>query len=195
MRAACVPKTIPPSYFACRRPRFSTAPAQGGGRAVRTSWSKPLLADFFVAAIPFDLAAKNCGAGGFIALDNTRSIEFLLYLSRSWLLPPGEAFECHQNLTMVHQTAALHVNEGKGNQSRLIDDISRGGGPNLVSPWITVCVISVWAIWCRHLEVQSVGLGHVSIFVSQDGKGKGRRVFVQGTRIERFDCDNDQRRT
>ena len=37
-------------------------------------------ADFFVAAIPFDLAAKHCGAGGFIALDNTRPIEFLLYL-------------------------------------------------------------------------------------------------------------------
>ena len=37
-------------------------------------------ADFLVAAIPFDLAAKHCGAGGFIALDNTRPIEFLLYL-------------------------------------------------------------------------------------------------------------------
>jgi len=39
-----------------------------------------VLADFFVAAIPFDLAAKHCGAGGFIALDNTRPIEFLLHL-------------------------------------------------------------------------------------------------------------------
>lgn len=110
------------------------------------------------------------------------------------LLPPGEAFERHQNLTMVHQTAALHVNEGKGNQSRLIDDISRGGGPNLAPLWIAVCVINVWAIWCRHLEGQSVRLGHVSFFVSQDGKGKRRRVFAQGTRVERFDCDNDQRR-
>ncbi|MDU6492338.1 MAG: exonuclease, partial [Bradyrhizobium sp.] len=56
------------------------ARAAGFGREVRTSWSKPALADFFVAAIPFDLAAKHCGAGSFIALDNTRSIEFLLYL-------------------------------------------------------------------------------------------------------------------
>lgn len=56
------------------------ARAAGFGREVRTAWSKPALADFFVAAIPFDLAAKHCGAGSFIALDNTRSIEFLLYL-------------------------------------------------------------------------------------------------------------------
>ncbi len=50
------------------------------GRDVRTSWSKPVLADFFVAAIPFERAATHGGAGGFIALDNTRPIEFLLYL-------------------------------------------------------------------------------------------------------------------
>ncbi|MGZ5154299.1 MAG: hypothetical protein ACXWC5_30120, partial [Burkholderiales bacterium] len=66
----CLPKTT----------LLDGARAAGFGRDVRTSWSKPALANFFVAAIPFDLAAKHCGAGGFIALDNTRPIEFLLYL-------------------------------------------------------------------------------------------------------------------
>ncbi|MGJ5181494.1 exonuclease domain-containing protein [Bradyrhizobium oligotrophicum] len=56
------------------------ARAAGYGRDVRTSWSKPALADFFITTIPFDIAAKHCGAGNFIALDHTRSIEFLLYL-------------------------------------------------------------------------------------------------------------------
>ncbi|MGZ5721417.1 MAG: hypothetical protein ACXWI9_26490, partial [Burkholderiales bacterium] len=66
----CLPKTT----------LLDGARAAGFGRDVRTSWSKPALANFFVAAIQFDLAAKHCGAGGFIALDNTRPIEFLLYL-------------------------------------------------------------------------------------------------------------------
>jgi DNA polymerase-3 subunit epsilon len=35
---------------------------------------------FFVARVPFELAAKYCGGDHFIALDNTRPIEFLLYL-------------------------------------------------------------------------------------------------------------------
>lgn len=66
----CLPKTA----------LLDGARAAGFGREIRTSWSKPVLTNFFVAAIPFDLAAKHCGAGGFIVLDNTRPIEFLLYL-------------------------------------------------------------------------------------------------------------------
>ncbi|MBR0822702.1 exonuclease domain-containing protein [Bradyrhizobium liaoningense] len=66
----CLPKTA----------LLDAARAAGFGRDIRTSWSKPALADFFVTSIPFDLAARHCGAGGFIARDNTRSIEFLLYL-------------------------------------------------------------------------------------------------------------------
>ena len=66
----CLPKTA----------LLDGARAAGFGREIRASWSKPALVNFFVAAIPFDLAAKHCGAGGFIALDNTRPIEFLLYL-------------------------------------------------------------------------------------------------------------------
>jgi len=67
---------------------------------------------------------------------------------RSGLVPSREAFECPQNLTMVHQTAALHIDEGQGNQPRLIDDISCGGGHNFTSPWVTVCVVDFWAIRC-----------------------------------------------
>lgn len=51
----CLPKTA----------LLDGARAAGFGRDVRASWSKPVLADFFVAAIPFDLAAKHCGARGF----------------------------------------------------------------------------------------------------------------------------------
>jgi hypothetical protein len=68
------------------------------------------------------------------------------------LLPSTEAFECHQNLTIVHQTAALHIDEGQGNQSRLIDDMSRGGRDDLTPPfWVTICVANFSAIWCRYL--------------------------------------------
>ncbi|GLH78326.1 hypothetical protein SSBR45G_32350 [Bradyrhizobium sp. SSBR45G] len=56
------------------------ARAAGFGRDVRASWSKPALADFFLSTIPFDAAARHCGAASFVALDNTRPIEFLLYL-------------------------------------------------------------------------------------------------------------------
>lgn len=66
----CLPKTA----------LLDGARAAEFGRDVRTLWSKPVLADFFVATIPFDLAAKHCAAGAFIALDNMRPIEFLLYL-------------------------------------------------------------------------------------------------------------------
>lgn len=66
---ACLPKTV----------------LLGGARAagildVRTSWSKPVLLDYLVTKIPFDVAVEHCGGEGFIALDNTRPIEFLLYL-------------------------------------------------------------------------------------------------------------------
>ncbi|MGJ4892612.1 exonuclease domain-containing protein [Bradyrhizobium sp. HKCCYLRH3099] len=56
------------------------ARAAGFGREVRASWSKPALAEFFLSTIPFEAAARHCGAASFVALDNTRPIEFLLYL-------------------------------------------------------------------------------------------------------------------
>lgn len=51
-----------------------------GCRDVRSSWSKPVLIDYFVAHIPFETAVTHCGGDSFIALSQTRPIEFLLYL-------------------------------------------------------------------------------------------------------------------
>jgi DNA polymerase III subunit epsilon len=46
----------------------------------RTSWAKPKLIEYFLARIPFSAAAEHCVGSNFIALDNTRPIEFMLYL-------------------------------------------------------------------------------------------------------------------
>jgi len=54
-----------------------------------------------------------------------------------------------RNLAMVHQTAAFHIDEGQGNQSCLIDDISRRGGHDLAPLfWVTILVANFFAIWC-----------------------------------------------
>jgi DNA polymerase III subunit epsilon len=47
---------------------------------VRSSWSKPKLIEYYLAEIPFAIASDRCGGDRFIALDNVRPIEFLLYL-------------------------------------------------------------------------------------------------------------------
>ena len=66
---ACLPKTI------------LVQGAKAAGRSdVRTSWSKPKLIEFFIEQIEFTAAHAHCGGERFIALDNTRPIEFLLYL-------------------------------------------------------------------------------------------------------------------
>jgi DNA polymerase-3 subunit epsilon len=55
--------------------------AKAAGRTdLRTSWAKPKLIEYFLAEVPFADAAKHCGGERFIALANTRPIEFLLYL-------------------------------------------------------------------------------------------------------------------
>jgi DNA polymerase III subunit epsilon len=51
-----------------------------GWTDVRSSWAKPKLVEYFLAHIPFEVAAEHCGAAGFIALDEIRPLEFLLYL-------------------------------------------------------------------------------------------------------------------
>jgi DNA polymerase-3 subunit epsilon len=66
---ACLPKDV--LIFA----------AKAAGRTdVRVSWPKAKLADYFLAQVPFQVAAEHCGAAKFIALDNVRPLEFLLYL-------------------------------------------------------------------------------------------------------------------
>ncbi len=69
------------AFIACLPKATLIAGAKLAGRSdVRTSWSKPKLIEFFVAEIAFMTAFEHCGGEGFIALDNTRPIEFLLYL-------------------------------------------------------------------------------------------------------------------
>src|ERR1700712_3405235 len=55
--------------------------AKAAGRTdTRVSWPKAKLVDYFLAQVPFDVAAEHCGAASFIALDDVRPLEFLLYL-------------------------------------------------------------------------------------------------------------------
>jgi DNA polymerase III subunit epsilon len=49
-------------------------------RDVRVSWPKAKLVDYFLAQVPLEVAAEHCGAARFIALDDVRPLEFLLYL-------------------------------------------------------------------------------------------------------------------
>jgi DNA polymerase-3 subunit epsilon len=46
----------------------------------RTSWSKPKLVEFFLTNVPFSTAFNHCGGERFVALEDTRPVEFLLYL-------------------------------------------------------------------------------------------------------------------
>ena len=55
--------------------------AKAAGRTdVRVSWPKAKLVDYFLAQVPFEVAAEHCAASKFIALDDIRPLEFLLYL-------------------------------------------------------------------------------------------------------------------
>ena len=66
---ACLPKTI--LIQGAKAAGFSDVP---------TSWPKPKLIEFFLEQIDFDVALEFCDGERFIALDNTRPIELLLYL-------------------------------------------------------------------------------------------------------------------
>nr|WP_041756768.1 exonuclease domain-containing protein [Bradyrhizobium sp. ORS 278] len=90
------------------------ARAAGFGRDIRASWSKPALADFFLATIPFDVAAMHCGAVGFIALDNTRSIDFLLYLYF------GKTADSLKNFAL-RDLGVLRTNKETSFSSRFVD--------------------------------------------------------------------------
>jgi DNA polymerase III subunit epsilon len=55
--------------------------AKAAGRVdVRSSWAKRKFVEYFLAQVPFAVAAEHCGAAAFIALHDTRPLEFLLYL-------------------------------------------------------------------------------------------------------------------
>jgi DNA polymerase-3 subunit epsilon len=66
---ACLPKTI-----------LIQGAKAAGFSDVRPSWPKPKLIEFFLEQIDFEVALEFCDGERFIALDNTRPIELLLYL-------------------------------------------------------------------------------------------------------------------
>lgn len=69
------------AFLNCLPKDVLIAGAKAGGQAeIRGSWSKPKLIEFFLAQVPFAAAIQHCGGNAFIALDNTRPVEFLLYL-------------------------------------------------------------------------------------------------------------------
>jgi DNA polymerase-3 subunit epsilon len=69
------------SFVACLPKDILVAGAMAAGRTdIRVSWPKAKLADYFLTHIPFEAAAEHCGAAKFIALDDVRPLEFLLYL-------------------------------------------------------------------------------------------------------------------
>ncbi|CCD95916.1 conserved hypothetical protein [Bradyrhizobium sp. ORS 375] len=69
------------AFITCLPKDILVTAAHASGRCdIRKSWSKPKLTDYFLANVPFDVAARHCGGKHFIALRNTQPIEFLLYL-------------------------------------------------------------------------------------------------------------------
>jgi DNA polymerase-3 subunit epsilon len=51
-----------------------------GLTAVRSSWPKQKLVDHYVSEVAFATAVEYCGGNRYVALDNTKPVEFLLYL-------------------------------------------------------------------------------------------------------------------
>jgi DNA polymerase-3 subunit epsilon len=69
------------SFAACLPKDVLISGAKAAGRTdIRVSWPKAKLVDYFLAQVPFKVAAEHCGASKFIALDDIGPLEFLLYL-------------------------------------------------------------------------------------------------------------------
>jgi DNA polymerase-3 subunit epsilon len=69
------------SFVACLPKDVLVGGAKAAGRTdIRVSWPKARLVDYFLTHVPFEVAAKYCEAVKFIALDDVRPLEFLLYL-------------------------------------------------------------------------------------------------------------------
>jgi DNA polymerase III subunit epsilon len=66
---ACLPKDV-----------LSKGAKVAGFAEARSSWAKPKLIDFYLSSISFETALEFCAGDRFVALANTRPIEFLLYL-------------------------------------------------------------------------------------------------------------------
>jgi len=69
------------AFVTCLPKDVLVAGVKAAGRTdIRASWPKAKLTDYFLARVPFEVAAEHCGAAKFIALDDVRPLEFLLYL-------------------------------------------------------------------------------------------------------------------
>jgi DNA polymerase-3 subunit epsilon len=69
------------AFVTCLPKEVLVTGAKAAGRTdIRVSWPKAKLVDYFLAQVPFNVAAEHCGAAKFIALDDVRPLEFLLYL-------------------------------------------------------------------------------------------------------------------
>lgn len=89
--------------------------AKAAGRTdVRSSWAKPKLVEYFLAHVPFEAAADHCGAAGFIALHDTRPLEFLLYLYF------GKTERDLKNFAL-RDLGVLHTNKESSFQARFAD--------------------------------------------------------------------------
>jgi DNA polymerase III subunit epsilon len=69
------------AFVECLPKEILVTGAKAAGRTdIRVSWPKAKLVDYFLAQVPFGVAAEHCGAAKFIALVDVRPLEFLLYL-------------------------------------------------------------------------------------------------------------------
>jgi DNA polymerase III subunit epsilon len=69
------------AFVTCLPKEVLVTGAKAAGRTdIRVSWPKAKLVDYFLTQVLFGVAAEHCGAAKFIALDDVRPLEFLLYL-------------------------------------------------------------------------------------------------------------------
>ena len=69
------------AFVACLPKDVLVTGAKAAGRTdIRVSWPKAKFVEYFLTQVPFAVAAQHCRASKFIALDNVRPLEFLLYL-------------------------------------------------------------------------------------------------------------------
>jgi DNA polymerase III subunit epsilon len=103
------------AFVTCLPKDILVAGAKSAGRAdIRGSWPKAKLVDYFLAQVPFEVAAEHCGAAKFIALDDVRPLEFLLYLYF------GKTEEDLKNFAL-RDLGILHTNKATSFKARFTD--------------------------------------------------------------------------
>jgi DNA polymerase-3 subunit epsilon len=80
-QARCLRDEDYATFVTCLPKDVLVSGARAAGRTdIRVSWLKAKLVDYFLAHVPFQVAAEHCGASNFVALDDVGPLEFLLYL-------------------------------------------------------------------------------------------------------------------